>query len=179
MRNTVMPMFSTLLRLGVNPKRLVQKREARLTDYTRFQSARSKSDVKALDKSVIQGAEDFVALHTQLLEELPAYIDGYSKILELALAQFANAQARFYDSVRNKLREYLLLWTAAEEAEYHRAGVRDLEIEVLDGQRIVKGWHECWKPFMQQIEALRISHRECGTWDGSTAGDVVSTDISA
>lgn len=154
-------MFSTLLRLGVNPKRLAQKREARLSDYTKLQSARSKSDVKALDKSVVQGAEDFVALHAQLLEELPAYIEGYSKILELALAQFANAQARFYDSVRNKLREYLLLWTAAEEAEYHRVGVRDLEIEVLDGQRIVKGWHECWKPFMQQIEALKISHREC------------------
>ena len=165
-RETVMPMFSTLLRLGVNPKRLVQKRESRLSDYSKVQSARSKSDIRNLDKSVLQGADDFVALHTQLLDELPAYVEGYSKILELALAHFAIAQARFYNSVRERLREYLMLWTAQEEADYLRKTGKEAEIEILDGKRIVKGWHECWKPFMQQMEALAINSRK-SRWEST------------
>jgi hypothetical protein len=155
-----MPMFSTLLRLGVNPKRLMQKRESRLADYTKVQAARSKSDVRNLDKSVAQGADDFVALHGQLVEELPAYIEGYSKVLDLALARFSIAQANFYDSVRHRLREYLMLWTAEEEAEYLKSSGKEVEIEILDGQRIVKGWHECWKPFMRQLESLTIINRK-------------------
>lgn len=150
-RESVMPVFSTLLRLGVNPKALIRKRESRFSDYSKVQqSSRSKAELKALEKSVMSGSEDFVALHTQLLEELPAYIEGHAKILDIALAGFAQAQARFYDEVRERLRDYLTVWTAEQEAE-------DVTIEVLDGAKIVKGWHECWKPFMQQIEELGIA----------------------
>jgi hypothetical protein len=148
-----MPIFSTLLRLGVNPKTLITKRESRLSDYTKVQTSRSKSDLKSLDKSTISGAEDFVALHTQLLEELPAYIEGHGKILDLALGHFAASQARFYDSVRKRFKEYLMLWTATEEVE-------GVEVEVLGGQRIIDGWRENWSFFSERMEALAITHGE-------------------
>lgn len=156
-RTTVMPTFTTLLKLGVNPKALIQKRESRLSDYVKVQRCRN-NDLKSVDKPVLQGAEDFVALHTQLLEELPSYIANHGKILELALAKFAAVQAKFFDAVRTRMRDYLLLYTpSGTEGDYVKVG---MEIEVVNGQKIVEEWIERCRPTVERLEGLRTTNCE-------------------
>lgn len=157
-RDTIMPTFSTLLRIMGNPKALIQKRESRLPDYIKTQTARTKSDLKQLDKSTLSSAEDFVALHVQLLEELPAFIEGHGRILDLALLAFSKVQARFYDGVRGKLREYMLSWAANQavvDADGNGSG-GEVQIESMDGRAVVKNWHQYWQPMLQQIEGLAL-----------------------
>lgn len=155
-RNSIMPVFSTLLRLAVNPKALVNRMESRRHDYMRVQMASGKSDMKNLDNTVLAGADDYIAIHGQLLEELPSYIRGYTKILDAAVATFAGAQAKFHESVKSRLQVYVTTW-AVGAGFSGDSGVSDssaVEFQSMTGANIVKNWFKSWKSVNEQIEGL-------------------------
>lgn len=147
-----MPLFSRLMRMAVNPRAVISRLDAKRNDYIRVSSATSKSDYKSLDRAAMQNAEEFMAIHTQLLEELPRFIDGYTKILDLAVAAFANAQTRFHSETKTRLREFMEHWDGEDIAASRN--------ELLDGRSVVKRWHDLCKPSMDALDSLEIVHRE-------------------
>jgi hypothetical protein len=100
-----MPHLAKLLESGNNPSKVMQRRNSKSADYTRYFSlVESKRPVERI---VQQSAKDFVALHTQLIEELPAFIEGFMRIFDLVVIGFSRAQARYHAAVRDGLTRYM------------------------------------------------------------------------
>lgn len=158
-RNSIMPVFSTLLRLAVNPKALIGRMQSRQQDYMRVQAARAKNELKTVDKAVVSGAEDYVALHAQLLEELPAYLEGYQRILDAALASFSGAQARFHESVKSRLQVFISTWSmdGGFAGDIGTPDSPSVDLQSMSGKSIVKNWFEEWRPINEAMETLRIT----------------------
>jgi hypothetical protein len=151
--SAVMPLFSRLLRMAVNPRLVVSRLDGKRADYLRVTTSRSKADLhKQMDRAVLLSAQEFFAIHSQLLEELPRFLAAYSKILDLALVAFADAQARFHAEARNRLSAFMADWRMSEE----RAGIA----ESVDGRSVVKRWHETVKPVMDALDVLECVHGE-------------------
>lgn len=161
---SIVPAFSTLLQLGINPRALIGRLQSKEVDYHKFQLAiRKKSDEKALDPQIRASAMEYIALHTQLLEELPSYLVGYGKILDLTLLHLCRAQSNFYQSVRARHRAFILA-VSGEEPPSDEDGEFDVlkaDVEVMDGRAMVKNWHTAWKPFDEIMEGLAIAQGEC------------------
>lgn len=142
-----MPIFSQLLDSTVNPRKVILKRESKFQDYTRYINA-----VKAKrtpDRSLLLSARDFYALHTQLVEELPIFLEGYTKILDLALVAFADAQSRYFKGVRNRLGEYSQRWISR---------TRSPDPDSLNtGRGIIKAWHDAWQPYADAMERFQCT----------------------
>lgn len=122
-----MPVFSRMLDSFSNPRKVIHKRNAKEADYHRFVQAKKRGDRQLLDS-----VRDFSALHAQLVEELPLFLDGYGRMLDMALMAFARAQAKYYAATRRLLRSFEDQW-----------------VEPVDtsARAIVKTWHDAWKPY--------------------------------
>ncbi len=136
--------------MAVNPRVVISRLDSKRSDYIRVSSATSKSDHKSLDRAAMQNAEEFMAIHTQLREELPRFIEGYTKILDLALGAFADAQAGFYAGTKDRLRKFMEHWRLTD----------GMANQIDDGRSVVKRWHDIWKSSMDALDALEIVHRE-------------------
>ncbi|WVR08816.1 hypothetical protein IAU60_005874 [Kwoniella sp. DSM 27419] len=122
-----------LLESTANPKKVIAKRDAKYMDYSRYHALRASK--RATEKSLVASAAEFVALHTQLVDELPAFIEGCMRILDLALVAFARAQARFHQGIKHKLEAYDGEW-----------------LNPLDQPSVVKAWHEAWAPYAEAMD---------------------------
>ncbi len=147
-----MPIFSRLLHMAVNPRAVIARLDRKRGDYLKVIAVTGKAEYRTLDQEVLLNAEEFVAIHTQLLEELPRFLEGYTKILDLALGGFAMSQTQFLRDVGQKLRTFMHAWTMSDAADKEAAFA-------LDGPAIVRRWHATCKPFMDALEHLEILHR--------------------
>ncbi|WVQ72720.1 hypothetical protein IAR50_002280 [Cryptococcus sp. DSM 104548] len=149
-KSQVLPILSTLLKSMTNPSKVLTKRSSLHADYNRYHSHSSAPLTKklvALEPHVIKNAQEFVALHEQLLEELPAFLEGCMRILDIAVVGFANAQARYFANIRARLREFCLVWVKSPIGVGIYEGVeggRSMD-ERLIGDDLEKAWYECWK----------------------------------
>lgn len=150
-----MPHLAKLLESGNNPTKVMQRRNSKSADYTRYFSLVESR--KPVDRLVQQSAKDFVALHTQLIEELPTFIEGYMRIFDLVIVGFARAQARYHQGVQEGLKRYISdhfngssLLAGTSAAAHGVAGDSAAEV--------VRAWKEAWSPHadaMDQLESTR------------------------
>ena len=153
-----MPIFGKLLDASVNPRKVVAKREARASDYARYISLRDAK--KPIDKLVLNNAKDFVALHTQLVEELPVFLEGYMRILDIAIVGFAKAQAAYHGSLRDRLALFLFQHIRAPHRRSSASNGLEVDEEPVDmstGKGIIKAWHDSWSPYADAMEHFQCT----------------------
>lgn len=105
----------------------------------------------------MQGALEFVALHEQLIEELPAVLEGCLRILDIAVVGFARAQANYFRTTRDRLRAFVERWIQSPlglgaGADLAAGGSNGENSGVMRGADMVKAWQECWEPFAQVMD---------------------------
>lgn len=105
----------------------------------------------------MQGALEFVALHEQLIEELPAVLEGCLRILDIAVVGFARAQANYFRTTRDRLRAFVEGWIQSPlglgaGADLAAGGSNGENSGVMRGADMVKAWQECWEPFAQVMD---------------------------
>ena len=146
-----MPIFSKLLDSTSNPRRVIAKHDSKQSDYARyFASVRAR---KAPERAVLMSAREFHALHSQLSEELPIFMEGYMRILDLALVGFSAAQARYFDAVRQRLDEFAKRWVARPRQSPRTVispGAEDVDLST--GRGIVRAWQQAWSPYAEAMD---------------------------
>ncbi|KAK8850760.1 hypothetical protein IAR55_004680 [Kwoniella newhampshirensis] len=150
-KHQIIPTFGKLLEISVNPRKVINKRDSKLPDYTRYHALRVTK--KAIDRTLAQGAVDFVALHTQLVEELPAFAEGYMRILDIAVVAFARAQTKYHDAVRGRLSSFAKTWIQPPQS----LNASDDPIDVSTSRGIVKTWHDSWAPYAEAMEHFQCT----------------------
>lgn len=132
-------------------------------DYNKVQTARRRNELKNLDAEVLQNAEDYTSLHAQLLEELPAFLRGMDKLMEILLGSFSLAQKDYFNGMQAHIRRFfytvkLSVW--GDERETIDADSKERPnigpSSVPDGESIMKLWGEAWKPEHSGIQSLGL-----------------------
>lgn len=164
-----MPMFSKLLDSSTNPRRVIAKRESKYPDYTRYFTLVKAR--KTPDRALLLSARDYYALHTQLIDELPRFLEGYSRIFDLALVAFAEAQARYFEGCKLRLGEYAQRWIARprkspvvnltspnpDRPNIQHRDSHDGEVDLKTGRGIVKAWHDAWLPYAEAMDHFQCT----------------------
>lgn len=145
-----MPILSNLVNSIINPRKVLSKRSAKHPEYTRYHAFRVSK--RAPERETVQGALEFVALHEQLIEELPAVLEGCLRILDIAVVGFARAQANYFQTTRDRLRAFAEGWIQSPLGAGLAAGGSIGENSVMGGADMVKAWQECWEPFAQVMD---------------------------
>ncbi|OCF36003.1 hypothetical protein I316_02498 [Kwoniella heveanensis BCC8398] len=135
---SIIPIFGKILESTSNPKKVIAKRDSKYMDYSRFHALRASK--KAVDKNLVASAAEFVALHTQLVDELPGFLEGCLRILDIALVAFARAQARYHRGIKEKVAAYAVDWLTTQTNE-----------------SIVKAWHEHWAPYADAMDHFQVT----------------------
>lgn len=167
-----MPIFAKLLESSSNPRRVISKRESKHADYTRYFTLVKAR--KTADRTLLLSARDFYALHIQLIDELPIFLEGYSRIFDLALVAFAEAQARYFEGCKLRLAEFAQRWVArprksptinlsSPRPENTQGGVlggsreNGIEEGLGAGRGIVKAWYDAWAPYAEAMEHFQCT----------------------
>lgn len=161
MKDQIIPILSNLLNCITNPRKVLSKRSAKHPDYTRYHAFRVSK--RTPERETVQGALEFVALHEQLIEELPAVLEGCLRILDIAVVGFARAQANYFRTIRDQLRVFAQGWIqsplalgadagAGAGADLSAGGSNGENSSVMRGADTVKAWQECWEPFAQVMD---------------------------
>lgn len=150
-----MPALSKLLESGVNPRKVISKRDTKAPDYARYFSLAEAK--KPIDRTILQSAKDFVALHTQLVEELPLFLEGYMRIFDLAMCTFANSQAMYHSKVRDRvggfIRDHLEDGGTGKSPRVSlesRSPGPPADLKTIAG--IVRNWSDAWSPYADALE---------------------------
>jgi hypothetical protein len=163
--NSVLPMVGKLIDAATNPTTIIEKLNKKAADYGRYIAHRNAK--KAVpDRMLLQEATDYVAIHTQLLEELPAFLDGYTKIIDIAVATFTMAQMRYYGTFRARLTDFSERYlTVPTEQIADADGIRDALIDLSN----IRGIHRAWVgAFREPNNAMKSL--ECTSGDMSRMG---------
>ena len=107
MKDHVSSPLETLNSLFQNPFHLIQKRRDKLLDYDHTQYALDRAEdsdkIAQLKEDLLLAKRNYEALNTQLLEELPSFIDLVVKMLQYQLTVLVQAQYSFFASVSELL----------------------------------------------------------------------------
>ena len=93
--------LETLIGLFQDPFHLIEKRKDKLLDYDHMQYAleNEPEKTKQLQDDCTMARRNYEALNTQLLEELPHFIESTVKMLQHLIATMVHAQYLFHSSV--------------------------------------------------------------------------------
>lgn len=152
-----MPIFAKLLDASVNPRKVVAKRDFRISDYSRYVTVRDNK--RAIDKALLHNAREFTALHAQLMDELPAFLEGYMRILDIAMIGFAGAQARYHATVRDRIAAFAEKHARPPRRLSNASDVINLEeqADLSDGRGIIKAWYESWHPYAEAMDHFQCT----------------------
>jgi hypothetical protein len=157
-----MMMLGKLLDAVKNPMMIIDKLNTKASDYGRYVAHRSAKKSLA-DRMVLQEAIDYVAIHTQLLEELPAFLEGYGRIVEIALAAFTMAQGRYFATFRDKVGEFNTQFlTKPTEEMADGNGIHQVLIDLSSTRGIHRAWLNAFREPNNAMKCL-----------GCTGGDGV------
>lgn len=151
-----MPALSKLLLLAVGPRTVITRRESKLAEYNRYISA--KEAKRQVDRPIVVSASEFVAIHTQLVEELPAFLEGYTRIFDLTVNAFAAAQAKFYAAVRDRIGSFLKQWISIPRRKSSHVVNLDNDLyDVSTTQGIIQAWHDAWAPYAEAMDHFQCT----------------------
>lgn len=158
----VIPVLEVLGKITVNPLAVISRFSSRRGYYSRVQAALAQNDVKSLDRETIQNAEDYVSLHAQLLEELPPFLEGMEKLLEILLGAFSLAQKDYFNGMQAHIRRFfytvkLPVWEdGADTDDTTRKRPESGSGSVPDGTTIMQIWYNAWTPVHEGIRTLGL-----------------------
>lgn len=163
-QDQVVPALSKLLESGINPRKVIAKRDLKAPDYARYFSMVEAK--KPVDRTILQSAKDFVALHTQLVEELPLFLEGYMRIFDLAMCAFAQAQASYHYRVRERMGEYVAQYldgikrSPAIKQSSPRLTTDRRQEQEIDNRSIagiVRNWSDAWSPYADAVDRFQCT----------------------
>lgn len=163
-KDNIIPVLSKLLECSANPRKVIQKRDAKANDYTRVVQSRDK--YRASDRALLDSAREFIALHTQLVEELPAFLEGYLRIFDLTILALSRAQAKYHAAVRDRLESYTRTWIKPPKSPPTHSPRRDTidlndespglpDTATING--IIKAWSDAWLPYAEAMDHFQIT----------------------
>jgi hypothetical protein len=183
-RSAILPMTFKIESMFDAPRSVIVKRDEREADYVRSRQMLAQGGVNAkmIDRRMIESANGFVALQSQLIDELPAFVQGVQVLLDVGVQAFARLQAAHFDEVKNLTLEF---WSdkAGHAEEVDMVGLDDEDMlnvgPTLRNINPIRAFWESHQPFSQWGESLLISRRdselqafadESETAKGSNAG---------
>ncbi|KAJ9122482.1 hypothetical protein QFC22_001910 [Naganishia vaughanmartiniae] len=158
----VMPVMDILLNINRNPKAVIARMASKKVAFVKVLGARHRNDLKNIDKETMQNAEDYVSLHAQLHEELPAFLEGVCKLMNIVLGAFAIAQKDYYNGMQAHVRKFfftvkLPVWGSEVERHDRRAKRPETGPDsVPGGESITRMWQDAWKPEQETLESLKL-----------------------
>lgn len=102
-RTSLTPAVQRIAALFILPQSVIAKRNDREPDYTRYRAEIARGGVKAADKKLTESANAFIALHTQLMNELPQFNYGIQTLLDLCIESLSRTQASYHLRVHRSL----------------------------------------------------------------------------
>ncbi|KDN46985.1 hypothetical protein K437DRAFT_256005 [Tilletiaria anomala UBC 951] len=117
----LLPFTDTIMSMFAGPKKVVERHQQHETDYTRYQQVLSKNEKKTPDKRLVQNASEYIALHVQLLEELPQFLNGVKALVDWAVLMLANMQLDYYQKVHSEVQRFHIALKHAGTQEVVRA----------------------------------------------------------
>lgn len=155
LQSEIVPAFIKLFAVCKGPRTVILKRNANHEDYNRVIITKARGgDVDRLPQEVLEGAQVFVALHHQLLAELPPLLEGFATILDLVLKALAACHARFHRRVQDLLAGF---WNEFPPV------VMDVDSESAqissDGPAIIRVWEEASRVPTEMVEELAITRK--------------------
>lgn len=154
-----MPVFSSLLESFTNPRKVISRRNSKEGDYARFLALKERQRLSVGERPLLESVRDFTALHAQLVEELPLFLEGFSRILDFAMVALAKAQSRYHAQVRDRLHRFSVNWIAPPPPSPGRGSGNAPPVapDPATGRGIVKAWHDAWAPYSEAMDHLNIT----------------------
>ncbi|SNX82031.1 uncharacterized protein MEPE_00736 [Melanopsichium pennsylvanicum] len=98
-RTSLTPAIQRIASLFILPQSVISKRNERESDYSRYRTIGPRS----ADKKLGESATAFIALHTQLMNELPQFNYGIQTLLDLCIESLSRTQASYHLRVHRAL----------------------------------------------------------------------------
>ncbi|GAC74492.1 invasion-inducing protein TIAM1/CDC24 [Moesziomyces antarcticus T-34] len=102
-RTSLTPAVQRMAALFILPQAVIAKRNDREADYSRYRAEITRSGSKAVDKKLTDSANAFVALHTQLMNELPQFNYGIQTLMDICIESLSRTQASYHLRVHRAL----------------------------------------------------------------------------
>lgn len=102
-RLSLTPAIQRIAALFILPQSVIAKRNDREPDYTRYRAEITRGGPKTADKKLTESATAFIALHTQLMNELPHFNYGVQTLLDLCIESLSRTQASYHLRVHRAL----------------------------------------------------------------------------
>ena len=120
-KHVVWPM-TTLVKLHEGPQRLMQKRDKRLPDYSRFKAISDRGDKP--DKKISEQGEQFLAVNDTLKQELPKLFALTGKLMERCLGNFIQIQYKWLKLWKIKLRQAIDMPLTTPDGDFQEELIR-------------------------------------------------------
>ncbi|SJX64934.1 uncharacterized protein SRS1_15363 [Sporisorium reilianum f. sp. reilianum] len=102
-RTSLTPAVHRITALFALPQSVIAKRDDREPDYTRYRAEITRGGSKSVDKRLTESATAFIALHMQLMNELPQFNYGVQTLLDLCIESLSRTQASYHLRVHRAL----------------------------------------------------------------------------
>ncbi|KAH8930473.1 hypothetical protein BT69DRAFT_680521 [Atractiella rhizophila] len=134
-RTTLNDRCENLLNCFDNPRSVIDKRNRKLLDHSRYLQLKTKSD-KNIDEQLVQDSKTYEALTAQLMDELPRFFGCVAKYFDAILQIFAAAQAVFFRESMQDLAAFAahhctILPKGLDVVEDHRTAHSPIEQAVM------------------------------------------------
>ncbi|GAC96082.1 hypothetical protein PHSY_003661 [Pseudozyma hubeiensis SY62] len=132
-RTSLTPALQRIAGLFPPPQSVIAKRDDREPDYTRYLAEAARGGSKAVDKKLTESANAFIALHMQLMNEMPQFNYGIQTLLDLCIESLSRTQASYHLRVHRAL---LAFWEV-----YGPEGNADIAISEETKERSMRHLH--------------------------------------
>ncbi|WVN86058.1 uncharacterized protein L203_101216 [Cryptococcus depauperatus CBS 7841] len=164
---SILPSLSLLLSSLSNPTFILSKRSSLMSSYTKHHQLCSSH--KTPPRIVTQGAIEFIALHEQLLEDLPAFLERCTRMLDFIVVSFSRAQGKFWGQVKIKLEGFVTTWIQSPLGKGLYPGLTvgvdnsgkdtcksDARAEEtrMESKEIIAKWFKIWKDYARVLDGL-------------------------
>ncbi|PWN21892.1 hypothetical protein BCV69DRAFT_281800 [Microstroma glucosiphilum] len=166
----LLPALDKIRKMFAGPRAYMSKRDEREADYAKYKALiSSNKDIKptAIDRKLIEAANGFVALHSQLLEELPYFVQGIEAALQPVIVSFARTQGLYHEQMLGLLQDCAttyhlkptlpsLSFAAHEDATAEEGDLSIPPLTALNSREITQHWWAAQAPIAEVLEELRI-----------------------
>lgn len=158
-RSSISPALSQVMTIFDGPRAYIEKRNERQDDYNKCRL----SPGKVNDRKLVDSANGFVALHSQLLDELPAFLYGVRATLDLIVASFSRVQAQYSSGMKEVFdSSFGQMQTNGTQADPNNSmgSSATTVITISSAREIIQNWWNAHQQCSAAMEDLSICSRE-------------------
>ncbi|CAO1637473.1 unnamed protein product [Sympodiomycopsis kandeliae] len=158
-RHGIVPALEKILPIFEGPRAYIQKRDERQDDYDKCRTTAG----RVTDRKLIDSANGFVALHSQLLDELPTFICGVKSAVDVVLVSFARIQSQHSVQMREAV-ETFLNGSDAGDGQANTSGTSSSATVVTTQsvREVIQNWWGAHRGVAAAMDGLAICNREGG-----------------